>query len=412
MGILAACPTCHTKQATKNKKCIGWIDKKSGIRCNENLDKAKKNKKVRYYISYYLPGKKLKRESVSMMEDLDGYSIEDARVALAKRKVQKKERRTLDMLPDINKKFSQLTEWHLSQDSIKALAYYKTLKSNLASFNREFGGWFVGDVKKTDLKNFQTKRLRDGHSPAYIDKQIESAKNMVTAALDADEIGGDCLKPFRKLKNLCKKGANARDRILSFQEYESILINLPAHSQGPFGMAFWTGMRASEILKLTWDKIDLANRIIKLEPTDTKEKMPKRIPISKPLRSVLMQIPKRGQQGLVFKYAGKPVKDIRDGLKNACQKSDIIYGRFEKNGFIFHDLRHTFTTNARRAGVHKNVAMAIMGHSEGRDMNRRYDTIDDSDLLEAVQKIENYLQSNHQSNHQEGKNESNSVKNN
>jgi integrase len=156
-------------------------------------------------------------------------------------------------------------------------------------------------------------------------------------------------------------------------------------------MAYWTGMRSREILKLTWDKVDLANRIIKLEASDTKEKMPKRIPVSKPLRSILMQIPERGRQGLVFKYAGKRVKDIRDGLKNACQKSDIIYGRFKKNGFIFHDFRHTFTTNARRAGVHKNVVMAIQGHSAGGDMNRRYDTIEDSDLLGAIDKIETYL---------------------
>jgi len=74
-----------------------------------------------------------------------------------------------------------------------------------------------------------------------------------------------------------------------------------------------------------------------------------------------------------------------------------------ENGFIFHDLRHTFTTNARRAGVHKNVAMAIMGHSSGGDMNRRYDTIEDSDLIEAIDKIETFLQSTDQSTDQEAK---------
>jgi hypothetical protein len=28
MGILAECPSCHTRQSTKNKKCIGLVDKK------------------------------------------------------------------------------------------------------------------------------------------------------------------------------------------------------------------------------------------------------------------------------------------------------------------------------------------------------------------------------------------------
>jgi integrase len=48
---------------------------------------------------------------------------------------------------------------------------------------------------------------------------------------------------------------------------------------------------------------------------------------------------------------------------------------------VFHDLRHCFATNARRAGISRNVIMAIMGHSTGGDMNARYDLIEDSDLF-------------------------------
>jgi hypothetical protein len=40
MAILAECPICHRKQATKNKVC----------KCSENLDKAKKSKRVKYWI--------------------------------------------------------------------------------------------------------------------------------------------------------------------------------------------------------------------------------------------------------------------------------------------------------------------------------------------------------------------------
>jgi hypothetical protein len=42
----------------------------------------------------------------------------------------------------------------------------------------------------------------------------------------------------------------------------------------------------------------------------------------------------------VFQFRGKPVVDIRTGLKKACEKAGIKYGRFAKGGFIFHDLRH------------------------------------------------------------------------
>jgi integrase len=128
-----------------------------------------------------------------------------------------------------------------------------------------------------------------------------------------------------------------------------------------------------------------------LRAEDTKERRTKKIPISKTLRSILMQIPDRQNSKLVFTYAGKPVKDIRDGLKRACEIADIAYGRFVENGFIFHDLRRTFITNARKAGVVRNVSMAITGHSNSRDMNVRYDQIDELDLLNAIDLIEVFL---------------------
>jgi integrase len=124
--------------------------------------------------------------------------------------------------------------------------------------------------------------------------------------------------------------------------------------------------------------------------------MAKKIPMSKTPRSVLMQVPERGREGIVLRYAGKPIKDISDRVKNACQNSDIPYGRYTENGFIFHDLRPTFTTNARRAGTHKNVIVAIQGHSDGNDMNRRHDTVDESDLIKAIDQLEAYFQNVYQ----------------
>ena len=99
-----------------------------------------------------------------------------------------------------------------------------------------------------------------------------------------------------------------------------------------------------------------------------------------------------GDEDFVFKYANRPIKDLRDGLKRACAKSKIKYGRFIEGGFIFHDLRRTFITNARKAGVRSNVTNNITGHSNRGNMNARYDQIDDSDLIKAIDKIEGYLE--------------------
>jgi hypothetical protein len=87
---------------------------------------------VRYCIDVALPGGKVRREFVE-------YSIDDAKAADGKRKVQKKEDRIFDMLPDSKKTFSELSEWFLGQDSVKNLSYFSAIQAHLKLFNAHLG---------------------------------------------------------------------------------------------------------------------------------------------------------------------------------------------------------------------------------------------------------------------------------
>jgi integrase len=98
----------------------------------------------------------------------------------------------------------------------------------------------------------------------------------------------------------------------------------------------------------------------------------------------------RGIHGLVFRYLGKGVGDIETAMETACTKAKIKYGRFKKGGFTFHDLRHTFNTNMRKAGVAESVIMAITGHST-RAMFDRYNTIDGTDRDKAIDQLKAFL---------------------
>ena len=111
-----------------------------------------------------------------------------------------------------------------------------------------------------------------------------------------------------------------------------------------------------------------------------------------------MQVPGRGDNGPVFRYKGSTISDIRTGFIAGCKEAGIQYGR--SGGFVFHDLRHTAKTIARKAGVDKNVRMVIFGHSGNDDMDFRYDTVDEGDLLDAIDKVEMFLQdSDYQNSH-------------
>jgi integrase len=61
------------------------------------------------------------------------------------------------------------------------------------------------------------------------------------------------------------------------------------------------------------------------------------------------------------------------------------------NGFTFHDLRHTAKTIMRKAGVDKNVRGVIFWHSVSGDMDIRYDHVDESGLLDAIDRTGAFL---------------------
>lgn len=168
------------------------------------------------------------------------------------------------------------------------------------------------------------------------------------------------------------------------------MANAAAHLRPILATAYYTGMRKREITTLTWDKIDFKARVIRLEAADTKDREKRTVPICDPLMEELQVIP-RGIHGLVFRYQGKGVGDIETAMETACKKAKIKYGRFVKGGFVFHDLRHTFNTNMRKAGVAESVIMDITGHST-RAMFDRYNTVDESDRNQAIGQFKAFLE--------------------
>jgi integrase len=125
-----------------------------------------------------------------------------------------------------------------------------------------------------------------------------------------------------------------------------------------------------------------------------KDKEARDIPICPELYEILVAFGGRfrlaGEDSHVFTYKGKPIKDVRRALRDACSDFKIPFGRNQENGFTLHDLRHTFNTNMRKAGVPEIVIMSMTGHST-REMFLRYDTVDQTDTRKAVNQFSDFL---------------------
>jgi integrase len=170
--------------------------------------------------------------------------------------------------------------------------------------------------------------------------------------------------------------------VLSSDEFNRLMEALPSHTRAVVAMGYYADMRKGDVIKLTWDKIDLKNRVIKLDFADIKDRAKRNVPICDALYKILVNIPKAIHDEHVFLFKRKPIMDIRTALTRACR--DAGYGREAKDGFVFHGTRHCFNTNMSKAGVPESVIIKITGHTT-REMFFRYDTVDSSDTRKAVE---------------------------
>ncbi len=386
MAILAECPACHRKQSLKRKSC----------RCGEDLNKAKESKRVRYWIHYRFPGGKQKWEAVDSFEGCNGSSLEDAYDAMSKRRTQKREKKLFDVRPDTETTFKELAESYLEQEAIKNAPSYRVIRIRLNNLNKVIGDEIVADIKPMDLDNYRARREKEGLSDSYIDDEIGAGKMVVNWAFKNELIDGETLRKFQGVKKALPPGDNARDRVLTVQEFDELYRHATDHLKPILLAGYWTGLRESDILGLSWDRIDLKNRIIQftVKRRRTQKPKPREIYIVDPLYDFLKahSRPRNvNEDNHVFQYKGKPVKDITRSLETACRGAGIRYGK-TKDGFVFHDLRHASVTDMRKAKVNPLVNNVWHGHSLGSSAHVRYHTFDREDLRRAGQALLRYRQ--------------------
>ena len=97
----------------------------------------------------------------------------------------------------------------------------------------------MSHIKPADLENYQAKRLKEGMAQGTVDHEIGKAKTMIFKAFDNNLISFSTWKAFRSVKKVLKRGSDARNRILSVDEFEKLM----KHSKGHVKAIIATGCR-------------------------------------------------------------------------------------------------------------------------------------------------------------------------
>lgn len=105
------------------------------------------------------------------------------------------------------------------------------MRAELDNFNETFGNKIVRDIRAHDLENYLQQCAMQDRQAATIDYELAIAKSMIKKGFDDDLIGPSVLKVFRKTKKILWPGDNARQRILSVEEYFKPFEYSPVHSK-------------------------------------------------------------------------------------------------------------------------------------------------------------------------------------
>jgi len=280
--------------------------------------------------------------------------------------------------------FKEWAEAYLDLEEVKRLRSYRTrvviVQSKLIPF---FGRLSLSAITPDHVEKYRFQRTKRNGTPCQlqtINNDHIILKHCLTVARRKSLL---TINPATLVPIPCAN--NQRDRVLTSQEWEKLYEVAAPHLRPILITAYHMGQRLGELLNLTWDRVDLQRHMITLRSIDTKTGRPRQVPMTPAVRTVLTDLAKVRVLGhkFVFMYQQEPVKEIRTAFRTACQKAGVTDLRF-------HDLRHCAATNLRRAGIDTTTAMQIIGHKSAHMWNR-YNTVAESDLLAAANKLNTYL---------------------
>jgi len=325
-----------------------------------------------YYIKYYVEGKPV-YEAVGSKKEQDAKRFLDAK------KGQLAEDRYVGPVVE-RVTFDELARDFLIDYEVNGRKSLRMVRgkvyNHLVPF---FGGKKAQKITTADVQAFIAQRQGEEASNGEINRELAALKRMYNLALRAEKI---TKKPYiPKLEE-----DNARQGFFERWEFEAVLARLPEYLRSLLTFAYYTGWRVqSEILPLTWDRVDLEAGTVRLYRGTTKNKDGRVIR----LPQVLADIIEHQWQGhlecypdcpFVFHRDGEQVKYFRRRWVRACQEAGIV-------GKIPHDFRRTAVRNLVRAGVPERVAMQICGHKT-RAVFDRYNIVSAGDLEEAARRID------------------------
>ncbi len=269
-----------------------------------------------------------------------------------------------------NKTVADAIERYIEEHSPKQ--YHQTV---LGFWKKELGQQKLSRIRKAHViearKALQGKVVEKGPgkgkplAPSTINRRVALLSKVFRIAIEEWDWCRDNPCHIRSLSE-----NNERNRLLSDAERLALLQALKDHSEPslyPFVMvALYTGMRASEVQRLTWRDIDLDTGHIQILKSKNGDK-----------RSVVvggeaLALLKARRQDFALRGGGFVFFNTNTGAAPYNYRAHWAEAKRAAgvDDFRFHDLRHAFTTAALKAGMNPVMVQLVTGHKSSHMLKR------------------------------------------
>ena len=386
--------TIRVKGHTRPDRCFYIYYKIGGKGINEKVGwesegvNADQARDVRGEILVNIRTAKGGFQSLKEKRDLDNASKEAAKIE-----------KELEQRKDIS--FGALAQEYLkwAKDAKKSFEddegrYRKHLAPLLAKkVAREIGVLDIERIKKTLSNKKVGTKVKRPLSPATVKHFIVLTRQIFNYAITRKLFIGvnPVSETLKSRKGFVKGTNNKRTRFLSREEAQSLLNIIKETSLQTYHIclvSLYTGCRMGEVFALTWQDLDLKNKILYVR--NPKNDEARQAYLTPNLVEIFKSMPKGKNNALIFPDRnGKRIHQLSDTFDRAAVKLGLNDGVTDRlNKVVPHTLRHTFASWLAQQGETLLTIKELMGH-KNIEMTMRYSHLCPDQKRSAVLKLAN-----------------------
>jgi integrase len=215
----------------------------------------------------------------------------------------------------------------------------------------------IDSLSPERLEMFKGALQKEGLAIPTINRMLRAIKAAINKAIEWNLLENN--PAYRRVK--CFKEAKGRLRFFTAAEVTRILKECSRVWKTIVMLAYYAGLRRSEIYYLRVSNVDFANNRIHIEPSDmfTPKDFERRfVPMHPKLRDYLKANLNGGEY--VMGREGPNLGSMSGGFRKIMKRTGI-------KGSL-HTLRHTFASQCAMKGIDPRVLMQWLGHSNMETM--------------------------------------------